>query len=142
MIDMKMKEFFFDRQKVVDAMDKASKAALSKAGAFIRQTARSSMRKRKRASEPGKPPSVHVGTLKKLLYFAYDPAQRSVVIGPQKFAKGEAGPLNEFGGRAVRRDRRTRQKRTVTYVPRPFMAPALAKELPKLPARWANSLKS
>jgi hypothetical protein len=141
-IEMKMKDFFFDRKAVTDAMDKASKKALSKAGAFIRQTAKSSMRKRKKASAPGSPPSVHVGTLKKLLYFAYDPAQRSVVIGPQAFAKGEAGPLNEFGGRALRRDRRTRQKHTVTYPPRPFMAPALAKELPKLPSRWANSVKS
>jgi hypothetical protein len=54
-----MKDFFFDRQSVIDRMTKANRRALSKVGAFIRRRARSSLRRRKRRSQPGSPPSVH-----------------------------------------------------------------------------------
>ncbi|MGN6543781.1 MAG: hypothetical protein ACTHK7_01945 [Aureliella sp.] len=58
---------------------------MSKIGAFVRTSARSSLRKRKRVSLPGQPPSVHtsdkVATLKNIL-FGYEPKTHSVVIGP------------------------------------------------------------
>lgn len=98
---------FFDREKVFRAMDKAKLRALSKFGAFVRTRARTSMRKRKKPSAPGTPPSAHVGTLKKLLYFAYDPATKSVVVGPVPFGAAArqnvgAPEVNEYGG-TVRR---------------------------------------
>lgn len=40
------KSNFFDRKKVVDAVDKATRNALSKLGAFIRQRAKSSLKYR------------------------------------------------------------------------------------------------
>ena len=159
MIDFKMRNFFFDRAIVQNAMDKATQAALSKGGAFIMRAARTSMRwrsgvnkkgqarfgkgsKPKPASAPGTPPFAwrEQGQMRNMLFFAYDPSAKTVVVGPQKFRAGDAPPLNEFGGRAVRRERNGK-KRTVTYPPRPFMAPALAKETPRLPARWANAVK-
>jgi hypothetical protein len=102
MVTLKVVNSFFDRDSVISAMDKATRKALSKAGAFIRTRARSSMRRRKSASSPGSPPSVHKGTLKNLLFFSWDPATKSVVIGPEKFARGEAPNLNEFGGTVTR----------------------------------------
>lgn len=42
---------FFDRQAVTSAVDRATKKNLSKAGAFIRTSARSSMRKARRKSD-------------------------------------------------------------------------------------------
>lgn len=75
-------KFFFDRAAVSDAIDAGARRALSKFGAFTRRTARSSIRKRKKASKPGAPPSSHTGVLKRFLFFGYDPAAKSVVIGP------------------------------------------------------------
>ncbi|MFA6134559.1 MAG: hypothetical protein WC869_11145 [Phycisphaerae bacterium] len=141
MIDWKIKEMFFDSKAVTSAVDAGVRRVLSKFGAFVRQAARSSIRRRKAASQPGSPPSGHVGTLKRLIFFGYDTANRSVVIGPAPFRSVvEAPPLLEYGGTASRKDRRGRSRR-VTYKARPFMAPALQKELPKLLPMWGNSVR-
>lgn len=80
-----VKKQFFDRAAVRKAVGKANAKALGKAGAFVRTKARSSLRRRKKVSAPGSPPSVHsndpVANLKNIL-FAYNPANRSVVVGP------------------------------------------------------------
>ena len=133
-----IKRFFFNRKVVIEAMDKATRSALSKAGAFIRTRARTSMRRRKAVSTPGQPPSVHAGQLKDRLYFAFDPASKSVVIGPERYAKAEAPSLLEFGGTATRKGKPAR------YRPRPFMAPALQAEVQAgtIPSQWANSLRN
>lgn len=82
---------FFDREAVLKSMDAATRKALSKGGAFVRQDAKGSLRYRDRASQPGQPPSVHRGgtihgrsasLLKELIYFAWDAKNRTVVIGP------------------------------------------------------------
>lgn len=93
----KFQNGFFDRLAVTSAMEAATRKALSKGGAFIRQTAKSSLRYRKKASMPGQPPSVHrddrpggltaskgraVSILKEFIFFAWDASSRSVVIGP------------------------------------------------------------
>jgi hypothetical protein len=102
MIDIKVKRLFFDRAEVIGAMDKATRAALIKAGSFIRRRARSSMGAKVKDKTPprpaGNPPRVRRGQLKNLLFFSYDPGARSVVIGPEKFGRGEVPRLHEFGG--------------------------------------------
>jgi ribosomal 50S subunit-associated protein YjgA (DUF615 family) len=80
----KVKSSFFDRKIVIDAMDRAARNVLSKFGAFVRQRAKSSIRQRKRASDPGKPPSSHTGVLKDFIFFGYEADRQSVVIGPTK----------------------------------------------------------
>lgn len=140
------KGMFFDAPKVVRAVDAATRRVLSKFGAYVRTAARSSIRKRKKASAPGSPPSSHAGYLKQFLYFGYDAAHRSVVIGPARLNKteGTAPAALEYGGTAtiVRRQRSGKQTITrASIAARPFMAPALKQELPKLPAMWANSVK-
>jgi len=137
----KAKSMFFDRKAVVGAVDRATRKVLSKFGAFVRTTARHSIRKRKGASPPGRPPHGHVGLLKRLIFFGYDTTRKSVVIGPTPLrASVEAPPLLEYGGRARRKDRKGKTV-TATYKARAFMGPALAKEKPKLPALWANSVR-
>jgi hypothetical protein len=139
MITMRIKEMFFDRAAVIRAVAPAKIRVLSKAGAFIRKAAQTSMRYRKRASKPGQPPSAHKehgALLRKLVFFGYDSSADSVVVGPVAAKRGEAPNLNEFGGTA------RRFGRTVTYPQRAFMAPALAKEEPKLPSYWSNSVHS
>lgn len=125
---------FFDRPAVINAVDKATRKALSKFGAFVRRAARSSLRRRKKSSAAGSPPSVHtsdkVATLKNI-QFAYEPARQSVIVGAIKLNQtavvqgvntagtlpalmeygGEQGILEVFRrGRWTRADQRSRRK--------------------------------
>jgi len=141
MIHLNVKALFFDSQAVLEKVDAATRKVLSKFGAFVRTTARHSIRKRKGVSSPGSPPSSHVGTLKRLIFFGYDLSARSVVIGPAPFRSTvEAPPLLEYGGTASRKDRKGRSV-LARYAARPFMGPAFDKEKSKLPAMWANSVR-
>ncbi|NBC11289.1 MAG: hypothetical protein GVY24_06060 [Planctomycetes bacterium] len=142
MIDFKFKQLFFDRQPVLTAVDKAQRRVFSRFGAFVRRTAKSSIRKRKRASRPGQPPSSHTGLLKKFIYFGYDPRKESVVIGPAELTqrgRGEAPSLLEYGGTATLR--RNGKRVRAHFRRRPYMGPAFEKEQPKLPAMWHNSVQ-
>ncbi len=182
MISMKVKSLFLDAVRVKRAVDAGTRRALSKSGAFIRQTARRSLRPRRRmklsempdemreryrrtpgrdargkfvtggpkrklpwaSSKPGQPPRVRKGSpLKELLFYTYDPKAHSVVIGPVGFKSNPAPETLEHGGRTRIRKRvkGKPQTRTAKVQPRPFMGPALAKERPQLPRRWAGSVK-
>lgn len=132
---------FFDRTAVMQAANRAERSVLSRFGAFVRQRARTSMKRRADPAPPGSPPSAHVGLLRQHLYFAWDGIRRSVVIGPvllnQK--QGDVPPLLEYGGPAVRVLRG--QRRRVVYAPRPYMRPAFAAEQASLPPLWRNSIR-
>ena len=158
-------EWFFDGQRVLDAVDRATRRVLSRFGAFVRRTARQSIRRprRKRISEltlfearraaetgrrpfassdPGKPPRNQTGKLKGSIFFSYDPNEQSVVIAPAVFSGRRGGQLRdapavlEFGGTAV-----VQRGRRINVKPRPFMGPALEKELPKLDNMWRNGVR-
>jgi len=144
-----VKRLFFNAPAVTSAVDQATREVLSRFGAFVRTAARSSIRqatKKRQVSRPGQPPVSHTGLLRRLLFFSWDSSQRSVVIGPaiaNARGAGVAPAALEYGGQS-RRDVRIggqwRRKR-VLIRPRPYMAPALTQELPKLPPMWANSVK-
>lgn len=142
MVTMRIRDLFFDRQKVIRAVDKAKRRVLSRAGAFIRQAAKSSIRKRKGVSSPGSPPHSHTGLLRKLILFGYDRQRESVVVGPVGLRKSEAPRVLESGGRTViyRRRRGRLVKQRVRIAARPYMRPALEKERPKMPKRWRNAV--
>ena len=144
------KGLFFDQPAVMNAVDRAERKVLSRFGAFVRRGARSSIRKRKAISQPGSPPSSHVGLLKRNIFFVYEPERSSVVIGPILLGKGTDAPaLLEHGGTAVgglnRPSPVTRRRRKkpvrMTYRPRPYMGPAFETEKPKLPAMWRDSVR-
>ncbi len=141
MLDMKLaqaKTLFFDRAKIEQAADRAQAKVHSQFGAFVRQRARSSIRRSKKSSEPGKPPRAHgKALLKRNIVFVKSPG--SVIIGAVRL-NGRTGSLPapkilEHGGTT------TIDHRRATYKPRPFMAPAAAAELPKLPALWQGAIK-
>jgi hypothetical protein len=106
-----LKDWFFDREKVIKAMGRARAQALNHAGASVRLIARQSLRRRKKISSPGQPPSVHatdkVATLKNILYAATP--DKSVVVGPvgldmasvtgSKPTSGTVPEVLEFGGK-------------------------------------------
>lgn len=174
---LKITQFFFDRKAVIDAVNKATIGALSKAGRFIRRSAQTSMgyRKSGRSSPPGSPPRAHKehgARLRKLLFYAYEPTTKSVVVGPVRLGTSDAPTVEEFGGtttrtrilprggrraltpaqaQAFRRmaqtgqvivPKRIRVSYPAKYPPRPYMGPALEKEIPFLPSRWANAVKA
>lgn len=141
---MRIKSLFFDRKAVLDAVDKAKRAVLSKAGAFIRTIARTSIRKRKGSAPAGEPPHSHVGLLRNFILFGYDRASDSVVVGPAKLNKPTEAPrVLEHGGvtTVTKFSRGKRRKRRASIAARPFMGPALEKERPKLPLLWRGSVR-
>lgn len=103
---------------------------LKKIGAFVRRTAMFSMRRRKAASKPGTPPSVHEGSLKRLMRFVVEDRSMSVDVGPIAFKKGIAHIL-EHGGQTlitVGKNKGTMQ----TVEPRPTMQLAQQANLPQI----------
>ena len=136
------KSNFFDRPKVTGAVDAAARKGLSRFGAFVRRRAQTSIRKRRAVSEPGSPPSGHVGTLRKLIFFSYDADRKSVVIGPTLLRDGSRVPsLLEYGGDGPAVRTAGGGTRATRYRARPFMGPAFREEAEKAPGLWANSIR-
>lgn len=121
------------------------------------------------SSAPGTPPHTHTGFLRDDIVYAYDPGRRSVVIGT--YRSKWLGRLHEHGGTRPRFrmvDKKTGKTILVytgrigagwnrwmnkvgakavpaspaKYPARPYMAPALKKVEPKLPALWARANRS
>jgi len=131
--------FFLDREAVVRATDRGQRRALAKGGAYVRMTARRSIRQRRAVSKPGSPPISHQGDYKRSIFFAYDPQSESVVIGPRADFGGKNSrvpELLEFGGPAT--DWRTGER--VTYTARPHMGPALDKSESAIAKFWQDEV--
>lgn len=149
-------DLFFDRAKIMKAVDDGTRRSMSKGLAFIRKRARSSIRRSKKSSVPGQPPRAHstspVASIKNIQFY-YDTATKSGICGPVKLngyrkiktAKPVPATL-EFGGtvRFLRGayaggGKARRGKPNKLYVvktpfakrilARPFMQPALEKEV-------------
>jgi hypothetical protein len=142
LLNLKFHLQFFDSSEVKRRVDKTTRKVLSRFGAFVRRTSRQSIRKRKRPSQPGEPPSSHTGLLKRFIFFGYEPNDRNVVIGPIRLSKngrGDAPSLLEYGGVGAAK-RRGKSKR-MKIRSRPFMRPAFDKEQSNLPKLWHDSIK-
>ncbi len=138
---IKIKQSFFDRDKVVNALRKAQRREFSRYGAFVRTAARTSMRRRKQSSEPGNPPSAHVGTLRDLLFFSWDGDSLSVVVGPATTRKPTGVPhLLEMGGIAFRPAGKGGIK-PAKYPAYPYMQPAFKKTVSKLGKSFRGSVR-
>ena len=131
-------------KRVTSRAAKARRRNMIAQGAFVRREARSSLRKRKRISRPGKPPSVHLASRSsvKNILFAYDRKTLTTVVGPVAFSNGTGAPRAlEHGGKSKVRKRRGRPKRKRIRVrPRPFMGPALAEASKDFWKVWKGSV--
>lgn len=154
------KGMFFDSEAVMKAVSAADRKVLSKFGAFVRTTARRSIRpavvKNKKAvraakkagtktpkieyqaSQPGEAPRSRQGDLKRFILFGYEPEARNVVIGPTLVGDraSETPHRLEYGGEF----RSKKTGKTIKVAKRPFMKPAFDKELARMPAMFADSL--
>ena len=151
------KKSFFDREAVMKATSDANLRNLSKFGAFVRQRAislllghyvrsfglKTKVRNRKGTSAPGQPPFAHTGLIPRFLFFAFDKASLSVVIGPVRVGglSGAALPALEYGGPSDVWDGRARRRVTRTVRARPFMGPAFRAELNQIDPLWRDSVR-
>lgn len=147
-VTVRLKEFFFDRERVRRAMSETKQRVLNHIGGTIRKIARHSIRPRNNynlASPPGKPPYSHRGLLRKLILYGYDRSSDSVVIGPVGFTNSNVPNVLEFGGMSTRTNWDSGSNsvvhKRVRIRPRPYMRPALQEELPKIPYRWRGSVR-
>ena len=106
--------------------------SLGHAGAAIRLTAKRSIRRRKKASPEGQPPSTRKGQLRGAIRYEVEKQKDLVVIGPEHSKVGTSASAHEHGGRYKRQ----------RYPKRPFMGPALNKTKDRLPKLWAGSVKA
>ena len=119
-------------KQVLTKAKKGSIKSLGHAGATIRLTARRSIRRRKKASPEGRPPSTRAGQLRGAIMYAVEKHKDLVVIGPEHPKVGRSASAHEHGGRYKRQ----------RYPKRPFMGPALEATKERLPRKWAGSVRA
>lgn len=140
---------FFDKEAIVKAMDRGTAIALAKAGAFVMRGARKRISKAGRknvVSRAGESPRGHTDALRNNIFFAYDKANKRVLIGPVKLGGkiGSAPDALELGGRSARRRTKINGSKVVeriTIQRRPYMGPALAAEAAKFPSFFADQAR-
>ncbi len=136
-----LKNFKFDDQtkRVSDAAEKATFRNVRHAAAAIRRDASESITQADGPSAPGSPPHTHTGGVTKKgktrkgnlqRAIAYDADAISAVIGPRESVVGLAGQAHEMGESFHGQD----------YDERPFMGPALEKNLDRFASSWQGSI--
>ena len=116
-------------------VERAKVRGLSRAAGAIRLTARRSIRERKKASAPGKPPHTHdMRVLKESRIYNVDYMIPNAIIGPGYLRMRDIAAVHEFGGKRVVKGKSRR------YLKRPFMGPALDINLHKIPKAFEGTL--
>ena len=116
-------------QSVVSAAEEAAFRNFGHGAARISKDAKASLEKADGPSEPGEPPHTHQGAfLRRGVRYAAD--KESAVIGPMASIVGESGSAHELGG----------EYRGQLFPLRPFMRPALEKNLSRFQSDWAGSI--
>lgn len=100
------------------------------AAASIAKFAKASIRRSATASAAGRPPSTRRGLLKRAIRYDVDRAKQRVVIGPRESVVGGSASAHEFG-KTYKGDQ---------FEPRPFMGPALQKNLHRLGGSYTGSI--
>jgi hypothetical protein len=119
MIGMKIdavKGLFFDKPAVIGAMERATVRVFNRFGAYVRLTARRSIRKigkKGKASLPGQPPKSRTGLLREHIYYVYDKNTRSVVIGAALLNRSTWAQKTLEGGGTIRQKNPRRRFRKI-----------------------------
>lgn len=127
-------------QMTLSEMSPEQRANHKRAVAIAKRKGKPVPKKPRRPSEAGEPPRRVTGVLRRFIKFAFDPDARSVVVGaePVPSRSGAQAPLEHGGTTRVKSRRGVRRVRIAA---RPFMVPALDRELPKLPAMWRDAIR-
>lgn len=121
-------KFIDHTKRVREAAEKAARRAFAKAAYRIFRDAQSSIERSTNPSPPGEPPHTRRGQLKRAI--RYDATKDGAVIGPVASMVGTAGEAHEFGGGYRGQD----------YPERPFMGPALERELDNFAGEFTGSI--
>ena len=135
---------FFNNRKVLRLLDKKTHAALGRFGKYVRKVAKNSIRpvgKKGTPSQPGQPPKSRKGLLKNFIFYGFDRAKRSVVIGPQKIygIKGKTPNVLEYGGNI--KSKKNKHITSSKVSARPYMGPAFRKGKKHLSSLWSNNVQ-
>lgn len=122
--------FIDTTSNVTKAVDKGTYRSLSHAAASIRKSAIESIVTSKGPSPAGQPPHTLRGLLRRAILFSAD--KEGAVIGPTLSRFGTAAQAHEFGGRYKKQ----------TYPARPFMGPALEKNLARFARAWGGEVRN
>jgi phage gpG-like protein len=117
-------------QRVTDAVDQAAFKNLGHAAATIRKDAVESIVVAEGPSPEGTPPQTRRRQLKRAIRFDYDRSDQSAVVGPLESMVGESAAAHELGG----------EFRGQEFPERPFMVPAMDKNLDRFAGDWAGSV--
>ncbi len=149
-------KFIATPKPLAKATDKAAFKNLRHAAFSIRKAAIESMVFAKGPSKPGTPPHAHKGRVRRSILVAQDDSGE-VVIGPS-WSRVKAGgrppwlaQMLEHGGTfPVKQKRKTRGRRkkgeapqatrSITFPPRPFMQPALQRNLARFHRDWRGAI--
>lgn len=88
----------FDQRKVQRRAAQGSIRSLRHAGAYLRLTARRSIRRSATESKPGTPPHTRRGRLRESIRFSVEKNRQRVIIGPAYSKIHRIGSRHEFGG--------------------------------------------
>ncbi len=118
-------------QRVEQATERAAFRNFGHAAARISKDAKASIETSDQPSEPGQPPHTRAAKGHNLRgAIRYVASKQDAVIGPIASWVGESGEAHEFGV-AFRGN---------TFEERPFMQPALQRNLDRFAADWAGSI--
>ena len=145
MIKINTRTFFYNR-KVLRLLDKKTHSAFIRFGSFVRTTAKRSIKrvgKKGTPSKPGQPPKSRKGLLKNFIFYGFDLAKRSVVIGPQKIygLKGQAPSVLEYGGNVKSKSKKGHITNSKVSA-RPYMGPAFKEGKKQLANFWRNNVNA
>ena len=146
-IMIRVRRDFAETRHVLAAFDAQARKALYFQAAYLRAAARNSMRPGKphKPSKPGQPPHAITRLLKDFLFFSWDPAQKSMVVGPAGFRNSNTPRVLEEGGtsdRTIYRRGNQWVNGTVQVKARPYMLPALQRSQEKLSEFWSKSVRA
>jgi hypothetical protein len=117
-------------QRVTDATERATFRNLGHAVAAIRRDVVESIVVAEGPSPAGTPPHTRRRQLKRAIRFANDRAAQEAVVGPMASIVGESGRAHEMGGEFRGHD----------FPERPYMAPALEKNLDRFAGDWQSAI--
>lgn len=115
---------------VQKAVDRAAFKNMGHAGARIRKDAQESIDVSPDPSPKGTPPHTRRKQLPRAIVFDYAKREQSAVIGPRFSVVADAGAAHEFG----------EEFRGDDFDERPYMFPALEKNLPRFAQDWAGAV--
>jgi hypothetical protein len=116
-------------QRVLDATDRAAFRNFGHAAARLSKDAKESLVTAEGPSPAGQPPHTHKGAhLRRAV--RYDATKEDAVIGPMASIVDEAGAAHELGG----------EFHGQIFDERPFMEPALEKNLDRFHSDWTGSI--